>query len=110
MQAVQAYTLLGRRSDRSIIDINHDVTTSVGGVAAWPLVATAAAALSGQLDDCLTGDDLDDAIRRFLVDCDAGLICQDQLEGEIARLLGDLCDRDAGELQGVAAAYWVDDA
>jgi hypothetical protein len=106
MLALQAYELLSRRADRSIIDIESDVSTNLTGIAAWPLVATAAAALSGQLDDCLTGDDLDDAIRRFLSDHSAGLISQERLEARVAQLLEDLCDcvtADERPLAGAAA-------
>lgn len=104
MQAVQAYLLLRRRADRSIIDIESDVSTNLAGTAAWPLVATAAAALSGQLDDCLTEDDLDDAIRRFLADYAAGLVSQERLEARIARLLEDLSDRATDEGRPLAGA------
>jgi hypothetical protein len=92
MQVMQAYSLFRRRIDRSIIDIDVDVMTSLSGGAAWPVVAAATAALSGQLDDCVTGDDLDDAIRRFFVDYDDGLISQERFEAEIARVLEELRD------------------
>jgi len=92
VQVIQAYTLFRRRIDRSIIDIDVDVMTNLSGAAAWPVVATATAALSGQLDDCVTNDDLDDAIRRFFVDYDEGLISQERFEAEIAGVLEELRD------------------
>ena len=104
MQVMQAYTLFRRRIDRSIIDIDVDVMTNVSGGAAWPVVAAATAALSGQLDDCVTGDDLDDAVRRFLLDYDEGLISQERFEAEIARVLEELRDHEADLLAIVRGA------
>ena len=107
MQVMQAYTLFRRRIDRSIIDIDVDVMTNVSGGAAWPVVAAATAALSGQLDDCVTGDDLDDAVRRFLLDYDEGLISQERFEAEIARVLEELRDNEADLLAVVRGRVLV---
>lgn len=93
MYVERAHYLLARRKDRS----NFDVGTSLSGRDAWPLVAAAAAFLSGQLDDCLDDDDLDDALAGFLAMYRLGLVSRERLEAEIARLLLKLTDCEAIE-------------
>lgn len=88
MLALQAYSLLCSRADRSILPL--DVLP--GDEDLWPVVATAAAALSGQLDDCLTNDDLDDAIEQFLLLYRTGIVEREQFEGEIGRVMLELME------------------
>ena len=93
MYVERAHYLLARRRDRA----NFDVETSLSGRDAWPLVAAAAAFLSGQLDDCLDDDDLDDALAAFLAMYRLGFVSRERLETEIAHLLLKLTDCDAIE-------------
>lgn len=94
MYIERAHYLLARRKDRSIFDVE----TSLSGRDAWPLVAAAAAFLSGQLDDCLNDDDLDEALEAFMHTYHEGLVTRERLEVETARLLLKLTDCEAIEL------------
>lgn len=83
MHVQQAHGLFSRRRDRSVFEID----TSLRGVKAWALSATAAVWLSGQLDDCLTDDDLDVALDDFLRLYRNCIIGRDELEAEIGRVM-----------------------
>lgn len=83
MHVQQAHELFSRRRDRSVFE----VSTSLRGDKAWALSATAAALLSGQLDDCLTDDDLDLALDDFLGLYRNCIIGRDDLEAEIGRVM-----------------------
>ncbi|HEV3339408.1 MAG TPA: hypothetical protein VG125_03595 [Pirellulales bacterium] len=99
MYVQQAHELFARRPDRS----RFQVHISLDGNDAWALVATAAVSLSGQLDDCLTNDDLDAALDFFLKLFDRGEISRDDLEVEIGHVMLALAD---GEEELAAAASW----
>ena len=88
MYVQQAHALFARRRDRARLP----VSISLQGDHAWALVATAAAALSGQLDDCLTNDDLDAALDGFLRIYYRGEISRDDLEVEIGHVMLALAD------------------
>ena len=83
MYVQQAHALFARRRDRT----QFPVRISLDGDDAWALVATAAAALSGQLDDCLTNADLDAALDSFLGLYYRGEISRDDLEVEIGHIM-----------------------
>lgn len=83
MYVQQAHALFARRRDRTRLK----VSISLDGDHAWALVATAAAALSGQLDDCLTNDDLDAALDSFLRLYYCGEITREDLEVEIGHVM-----------------------
>lgn len=99
MYVQQAHALFARRRDRT----RFPVTISLDGDHAWALVATAAATLSGQLDDCLTDDDLDAALDSFLRLYYRGDIPRDDLEVEIGHVMLALAE---GEEEFVAAGSW----
>src|SRR5215469_11526950 len=98
MYVQQAHELFARRPDRS----RFQVSLSLDGNDAWALVATAAVSLSGQLDDCLTNDDLDAALDAFLQLFYQGEVTRDDLEVEIGHVMLALAD---GE-EELAAATW----
>lgn len=88
MHIQQAHDLFSRRTNRSRFHVN----ISLDGQDAWPLAATAAASLSGQLDDCLTDYDLDAALDHFVQLHRAGIVGRDDLEAEIGRVMLALVD------------------
>ncbi|HWB09812.1 MAG TPA: hypothetical protein VG826_11320 [Pirellulales bacterium] len=88
MYMQQAHKLFARRPNRSRFQVN----LSLEGNDAWALVATAAVALSGQLDDCLTNDDLDAALDSFLELFYRGEVTRDDLEVEIGHVMLALAD------------------
>ena len=90
MHVQQAHELFSRRRDRSAFE----VSTSLRGEKAWALAATAAVSLSGQLDDCLTDDDLDVALDDFLRLYQSCIIGRDDLEAEIGRVMMALVDSE----------------
>ncbi|MBI2480289.1 MAG: hypothetical protein HYV60_17145 [Planctomycetia bacterium] len=55
-----------------------------------PLMMVAAASLSGQLDDCLDDDDLDDAVRHFLSLFNSEVFTLAQWQAEIMRCFDEL--------------------
>ena len=90
MHVQQAHELFSRRRDRSMFEVH----TSLRGEQAWPLSAAAAVSLSGQLDDCLTGEDLDLALGDFLQLYRHGIVGRDDLEAEIGRVMLSLADAE----------------
>jgi hypothetical protein len=83
MYLLQAHSLFCQRAVRSLPGID----LRLGDADAWMLAATAAASLSGQLDDCLTDHDLDDAVAEFLVLFREGVVTADQLDAEMGRVV-----------------------
>jgi hypothetical protein len=99
MYVQQAHDLFTRRPHRSRFQVN----LSLDGDDAWALVATAAVSLSGQLDDCLTNDDLDAALDSFLDLFYRGDVTRDDLEVEIGHVMLALAD---GEEELAAVTTW----
>lgn len=97
MYVQQAHGLFARWPNRSRFQVN----LSLDGNDAWALVATAAVSLSGQLDDCLTNDDLDAALEFFLQMFYRGEIAREDLEVEIGHVMLALAD---GEEELAAAS------
>jgi hypothetical protein len=83
MHVQQAHELFARRRIRTRFQLN----ISLDGNDAWALMATAAVSLSGQLDDCLTDDDLDAALNDFLRLYYRGDITREDLEVEIGHVM-----------------------
>jgi hypothetical protein len=99
MYVQQAHELFTRWRDRS----RFQVHLSLDGNDAWALAATAAVSLSGQLDDCLTNDDLAAALDSFLDLYYRSELTRDDLEIEIGHVMLALAD---GEEELAAAASW----
>jgi hypothetical protein len=98
MYVQQAHELFTRWPNRS----RFQLRLSLDGNDAWALAATAAVSLSGQLDDCLTNDDLEAAIDFFLELFYRGEITRSDLEVEIGHVMLALADGEE-ELAAVAS-------
>lgn len=56
-----------------------------------PAMMCAAVSLSGRLDQCRDDDDLDDAVRHFLVLHESGVVSLDEWKREIHRVVDEIC-------------------
>ena len=101
MHVLTALDSFYRRRDRTILPADIEVD----GTPAWPEAATAAAMLSGQLDDAVTDDDLDDAVRHFISLFEIGVLSQEQWDSAIQEVLCELLAW--GNEQEAAAALAV---
>jgi hypothetical protein len=68
----------------------------------WPAAMTAAASLSGMLDDCRDLDDLQEAVSHFLTLLEAEVFTRDQWERETCEVVGAVMDW-GDTLEGEAA-------
>jgi hypothetical protein len=59
---------------------------------AWPALMTAAASLTGWLDDCQDGDQLPEAVGHFLACYESGVFTREQWYEEAGRVIQEVMD------------------